>query len=298
MIDFYSLQGIIELAEAEGKPISALVLRQTALDMEISEDTVLSRMHDNLRVMREAIAHGAEKDVKSVSGLTGGMAYKIKTRALAGESLPGALLAEIIYSALAVSELNACMGKIVAAPTAGSCGILPACLLALQNQRGLSDDMVVAGLLTASAVGMVIARNATLAGAEGGCQAECGSAAAMAAAAIVEVMGGTPAMCGHAAAQALKSLMGLVCDPVAGLVEEPCIIRNPSSAGIALVAAELSLAGIESLIPVDEVIATMGQVGKQLPESLRETAEGGVAICKTGRRLAEAVAAGKYKRTL
>ena len=291
MIDFRSLQAIIDLAEAEGKPISALVLQQTALDMEISEDEVLARMHGNLAVMREAVAQGAEQDVKSVSGLTGGMAYKVKARALAGESLPGALLAEIIYSALAVSELNACMGKIVAAPTAGSCGILPACLLALQNRRGLSDDAVVSGLLTASAVGMVIARNATLAGAEGGCQAECGSAAAMAAAGMVELAGGTPAMCGHAAAQVLKSLMGLVCDPVAGLVEEPCIIRNPSSAGIALVAAELSLAGIESLIPVDEVITTMGQVGKQLPESLRETAEGGVAICKTGRRLAAEVAA-------
>ena len=291
MIDFRSLQDIIGQAEAAGKPISALVLTQTALDMEISEEAVLARMHENLNVMREAVAQGAEKDVKSVSGLTGGMAHKVKARALSGAALPGPLLAEIIYSALAVAELNACMGKIVAAPTAGSCGILPACLLTLQNMHNLTDEAVVAGLLTASAVGMVIARNATLAGAEGGCQAECGSAAAMAAAAMVEVMGGTPSMCGHAAAQALKSLMGLVCDPVAGLVEEPCIVRNPSSAGIALVAAELSLAGVESLIPVDEVIATMGQVGKQMPESLRETAEGGVAICKTGRRLAAEVAA-------
>jgi len=295
MIDFRSLKDIIDRAEEQSKPISVLTLTQTAIDMEISEEKVLTRMHENLRIMREAAAHGSKADVKSVSGLSGGMAYKVKTCTEAGQTISGGLLPEIIYTALAISEWNACMGKIVAAPTAGSCGILPACLFALQGKYALSDDALVSGLLTASAVGMVIARNATLAGAEGGCQAECGSAAAMAAAAMVEVMGGTPSMCGHAAAQVLKSVMGLVCDPVAGLVEEPCIIRNPSSASIALVAAELSLAGIESLIPVDEVIATMGQIGKQLPESLRETAEGGIAICKTGRRLAREVAGGLWQ---
>jgi len=282
---FKSMQGIIEKAIAEGVGISALILTHTAQSTKRSEEDIIAQMLEKLAVMKQAIKDGCAKDLRSISGITGDMAFQVKERFDNGKGFCGGFIGEIIYNSLAVMQINACMGKIVAAPTAGSCGILPGCLIALQNHYGLSDRQLVDGMLNASAVGMVIAKNATLAGAEGACQSECGSAAAMAASAVTELMGGTPTMCGHAAAQALKSLMGLVCDPVAGLVEEPCIIRNPTSAMVALCSAEMSLAGIESLIPVDEVIITMGIVGKQIPESLRETAEGGIAICKTAKKI-------------
>ncbi len=181
------------------------------------------------------------------------------------------------------------MGRIVAAPTAGSCGILPAALLTMQAEKNIPERDCVMSLFTASAVGMVIANNASLAGAQGGCQAECGSAAAMAAAAIVELAGGTPHMVEHAIAIAIKNILGLVCDPVAGLVEIPCIKRNASGVAGAFVAAELALAGIESAIPADEVIWTMKKVGDAMSSSLKETAEGGLAATPTGRRLHEQV---------
>ena len=186
-------------------------------------------------------------------------------------------------------EFNAAMGRIVAAPTAGSCGILPAALLTMQAEKQIPERDCVMSLFTASAVGMVIANNASLAGAQGGCQAECGSAAAMAAAAIVELAGGTPKMAEHAIAIAIKNILGLVCDPVAGLVEIPCIKRNASGVAGAFVAAELALAGIESAIPADEVIWTMKKVGDAMSSTLKETAEGGLAATPTGRRLHEHV---------
>ena len=206
-----------------------------------------------------------------------------------GKSLTGSFLSGALYRALAVSELNAAMGRIVAAPTAGSCGILPAALLTMQEEKQIPERDCVMSLFTASAVGMVIANNASLAGAQGGCQAECGSAAAMAAAAIVELAGGTPKMVEQAIAIAIKNILGLVCDPVAGLVEIPCIKRNASGVAGAFVAAELALAGIESAIPADEVIWTMKKVGDAMSSSLKETAEGGLAATPTGRRLHEQV---------
>ena len=206
-----------------------------------------------------------------------------------GKSLTGSFLSGALYRALAVSELNAAMGRIVAAPTAGSCGILPAALLTMQAEKQIPERDCVMSLFTASAVGMVIANNASLAGAQGGCQAECGSAAAMAAAAIVELAGGTPEMVEHAIAIAIKNILGLVCDPVAGLVEIPCIKRNASGVAGAFVAAELALAGIESAIPADEVIWTMKKVGDAMSSTLKETAEGGLAATPTGRRLHEQV---------
>ena len=206
-----------------------------------------------------------------------------------GKSLTGSFLSGALYRALAVSELNAAMGRIVAAPTAGSCGILPAALLTMQAEKQIPERDCVMSLFTASAVGMVIANNASLAGAQGGCQAECGSAAAMAAAAIVELAGGTPKMAEHAIAIAIKNILGLVCDPVAGLVEIPCIKRNASGVAGAFVAAELALAGIESAIPADEVIWTMKKVGDAMSSTLKETAEGGLAATPTGRRLHEQV---------
>ena len=188
----------------------------------------------------------------------------------------------VVYS---VSELNASMGRIVAAPTAGSCGILPAAVLTMEEEKHLSEKQCVMSLFTASAIGMVIANNASLAGARGGCQAECGSASAMAAAAIVELAGGTPEMVGSAVAIALKNILGLVCDPVAGLVEIPCIKRNASGVTGAFTAAELALAGIKSAIPADEVIWSMKKIGDVMPAALKETADGGLAATPTGRKL-------------
>ena len=290
MITFNSVQAIIEQAEKENTSISALTLRQTALDMERSEEEVISQMEESLDVMKKAVEDGCAEGLLSISGLTGDWAFMVKSHFENGRGFLGSFAGEVIYNALAVMHVNACMGRVVAAPTAGSCGILPGCLIALQNHYKLTDRQLVSGLLNASAIGMVIAKNATLAGAEGACQAECGSGAAMAASAITEVMGGTPAMCGIAAAQALKGLMGLVCDPVAGLVEEPCIIRNSTSAMVALCSAEMALAGVPSLIPVDEVIKAMDAVGRLLPSSLKETAEGGIAASPTGRRIAKELA--------
>ncbi len=284
---FDTLEQLIEKAEKEKTTISQLALDYTAQEMEVSPETVYAEMASRLQVMKESVQNGLNKDLRSTSGLVGGMAAKVKNHLNSPESLAGSFLGNLMVNALAVSELNACMGKIVAAPTAGSSGILPACLLTLQNQRQLSDETLVMGLFNASAVGMVIAKNASIAGARGGCQAECGASAAMSASALVEILGGSPTACGHAAAHALKSLMGLVCDPVAGLVEEPCVIRNASSAAIAVAAAELALAGIESIIPVDEVILAMDQVGRAMPETLRETAKGGIAATKTGQEIAK-----------
>ena len=195
------------------------------------------------------------------------------------------MLGGALTRALAISELNAAMGRIVAAPTAGSCGILPAALLTMEQEKGCDRHACVMALFTASAVGLVIARNACLAGAQGGCQAECGSASAMAAAAIVELAGGTPKMIGDAVAIALKNVLGLVCDPVAGLVEVPCVKRNAAGVAGAFVAAELALAGISSVIPADEAILAMKRVGDAMVPALKETAEGGLAATPTACRL-------------
>ena len=287
--NYHSLASIIQAAETEGCPISQLVLRQQAVQMEKSEEEVYQQMAKNYQVMAACIEPGSRKNLRSTSGLTGGSAYRMRQRAESGQSLTGSLLSGALYRALAVSELNAAMGRIVAAPTAGSCGILPAAILTMEKEKGCSEKDCVMSLFTASAVGMVIAENASLAGAEGGCQAECGSAAAMAAAAITELAGGTPKMAGHAAAIALKNILGLVCDPVAGLVEIPCIKRNASGVAGAFVAAEMALSGIESAIPVDEVIWAMKKVGDAMSSTLKETAEGGLAPTPTGKRLHDQV---------
>ncbi|MCL1997892.1 MAG: L-serine ammonia-lyase, iron-sulfur-dependent, subunit alpha [Turicibacter sp.] len=294
MINFNSLAAIIECAEAEGTTISALTLTQTAEDTERSEAEILAQMAENLAVMKEAVKEGAKEGLQSVSGMTGDWAYRVKSKFGQREAFCGEFVSDVICNAMAVMHVNACMGRIVAAPTAGSCGILPACLISLQNHHEISDEELINGLLNASAIGMVIAKNATLAGAQGGCQAECGSAAAMAASAITEILGGTPTMCGFAVAQALKALMGLVCDPVAGLVEEPCIIRNTTSAMVAISAAQVSLAGVPSLIPADEVIKAMDYIGRHLPASLRETADGGLATTPTGIEITRGLESKKF----
>lgn len=282
MLRYESIEELVKAAEKSGRLLSELTLEQQAAQIERPEEEIYEGMRCSLQVMREAVADGINPDLRSTSGLTGGSAWRMQQRVERGETLCGRMFGGALARALAVSELNAAMGRIVAAPTAGSCGIIPAAVLSLQEERGLPERAAVLSLFTASAVGMVIAKNASIAGAQGGCQAECGSASAMAAAALVELAGGTPRMLGHAVAIALKNILGLVCDPVAGLVEIPCIKRNAGGAANALMAAELALAGIESAIPPDEVILAMKRIGDVMPASLRETADGGLAQTPTG----------------
>ena len=279
------MEALQKAAEENNCRISQLVLRQQAVQMELTEREIYEKMQENYKVMASCIEPGSARNLKSTSGLTGGDAYRMRLAVENRKNLTGPLLGGALYRALAVSELNAAMGRIVAAPTAGSCGIVPAAILTMQEQYQLEEQDCVMALFTASAVGMVIANNASLAGAQGGCQAECGSASAMAAASIVELAGGTPEMIGSAVATALKNILGLVCDPVAGLVEIPCIKRNASGVAGAFVAAELALAGIKSAIPADEVIWSMKKIGDVMPAALKETAEGGLAATPTGKRL-------------
>ena len=288
-LNYHSMESLLEAAKENNCRLSALVLEQQAEQMELPKQEIYEKMRENYRVMASCIQPGSAPDLKSTSGLTGGDAYRMRTAVEQGKNLTGPLLGGALYRALAVSELNASMGRIVAAPTAGSCGIVPAAVLTMQEQYQLTEEECVTSLFTASAVGMVIANNASLAGAQGGCQAECGSASAMAAAAIVELAGGTPDMIQSAVATALKNILGLVCDPVAGLVEIPCIKRNASGVAGAFVAAELALAGIRSAIPADEVIWTMKKVGDVMPTALKETAEGGLAATPTGCKLHQQV---------
>ena len=287
-LKYDSIAALVAAAEEAGEPISALVLRQQAQQLEKSEDEVYAQMRDTYAVMAACIEPGCDQQLRSASGLSGGDAFKMRRAVESGKNLTGGVLGGALYRALAVSELNAAMGRVVAAPTAGSCGILPAAVLTMQ-EKGCSEHDCVMALFTASAVGMVITTSASVAGAQGGCQAECGSAAAMAAAAIVELAGGTPRQAADAVAIALKNILGLVCDPVAGLVEIPCIKRNASGVAGAFVAAELALAGIESAIPADEVIVAMKKVGDAMSPALKETAEGGLAATPTARRLYEQV---------
>ena len=284
-----SIAALAEAAQQAGQPISALVLEQQAHQLEQTPQQVFDQMKETYQVMAQCIEPGCDPQLRSTSGLTGGSAFLMRKAVEEGKTLTGSVLGGALYRALAVSELNAAMGRVVAAPTAGSCGILPAVLLTMQQEKGCTEKECVMALFTASAVGMVIATNASVAGAQGGCQAECGSAAAMAAAALVELAGGTPEMVGHAVAIALKNILGLVCDPVAGLVEIPCIKRNAAGAAGAFVAAELALAGIPSAIPADETIWAMKKVGDAMSTSLKETAEGGLAITPTGLKLYEQV---------
>lgn len=288
MLDYNSIADLIQAAKKENITISELVIRDQAEQTETSREKLFARMRDNLHVMQEAVAEGTAQDLKSTSGLTGGDAYKMQQYSKTG-GLCGSFFGNALTRALAVSEYNAAMGKIVAAPTAGSCGILPGTILSLLEERELPEEIAVMALFTAGAFGMVIATKASIAGAQGGCQAECGSASAMAAAALVEMAGGTPEMCGHACAIAIKNQLGLVCDPIAGLVEVPCVKRNAGGVACAFTAAELALAGIQSVIPVDEVIEAMREVGDAMPCALKETALGGLAATPTGIRLKQEI---------
>lgn len=288
MFEYKSISELVNAASSAGRTISEVVLADQAEQLCISPDALFERMDARLSVMEDSVKAGMNPALRSTSGLTGGDASRMWDYAASG-GICGGFTSRAMARALAVSENNAAMGKIVAAPTAGSCGILPGAVVSLLDEGRCSREAAVMSLFTAGAFGMVIAQNASIAGAEGGCQAECGSAAAMAAAALVELIGGTPQQCAHACAMAIKNQLGLVCDPVAGLVEIPCIKRNVSGVAIAFSSAEMALAGIESKIPADECIGAMREVGCSIPSALRETAKGGLAATPTGERLREQV---------
>lgn len=264
-----------------GKSIAQICIEREMDLTGWSEDTIRAEMRKDYDVMRQAVDRALKEELHSMGGLLGGEARKLKARLDAGPTVCGSLMSKAIGAAMGVMEVNASMGLIVAAPTAGSCGILPGSLLTTAEQFGWSDDQIIDALFVAGAIGLIITRNATVSGAEGGCQAETGSAAAMAAAGIVSALGGTPRQTLDAAATALKNVMGLVCDPIAGLVESPCQKRNALGAANALISAEMALAGIPSIIPFDEVVDAMYKVGRRIPMELRETALGGIAHTPT-----------------
>ena len=282
----FSLAAFVAEAERSGARLSSVVLAQQAAANNLAPEELWSGMLGRLRVMAESIDAGCVEGLRSTSGLTVGDARRVRAAFSEGRMASGGLMGGVVYRALAVSELNAAMGRIVAAPTAGSCGIIPAVVLTLRDELGYAEDDCVRALIAAGGVGLVIQRNATLAGAEGGCQAETGAAAAMAAAAMVELRGGGPQAASDAASMAIQALLGLVCDPVGGLVEVPCAKRNASGATVAVTCAEMALAGVRAVVPFDEAVDAMRRVGAALPPSLRETGEGGVAATPTAKALA------------
>lgn len=280
---FTSVREAVERATGEGVGLGEVALRAEVEAGLRTREEVEAALRRALDVMRGAVARGREGDLRSVSGLVGGDAALV---ARSPGPLGGTLFTDVLSGALAVQEVNAAMGVIVAAPTAGGAGVLPGVLLGLGARRGLDDATLVRGLAAAGLVGAVVAVRASLSGAEGGCQAETGAAAAMAAAAGVEVLGGTPEQAGHAIGLTMQGTLGLVCDPLGGLVEVPCVYRNATGAAMALAGIEMALSGVRFPIPVDEVIDTMGEIGRQMDVRYRETAGGGLAATPTGRRLA------------
>lgn len=276
-MDFKNAKELLELCAKEQLPISEIMrLRECELG-EIPRDMADHRMDQVLKIMKNSAHQPLRNPVRSMGGLIGGEAKKLTDHRARGKGICGEVLEKAITYAMAVLEVNASMGLIVAAPTAGSAGVVPGLLLALQDAYKISDVRIVEGLYNAGAIGYLAMRNATVAGAVGGCQAEIGVASAMAASAATELMGGTPGQCLDAASTVLMNMLGLVCDPVAGLVEYPCQNRNASGAANALVAAELALSGVTQLIPFDEMLNVMYAVGKHIPPELRETALGGCA---------------------
>ncbi|MBQ8160739.1 MAG: L-serine ammonia-lyase, iron-sulfur-dependent, subunit alpha [Clostridia bacterium] len=277
--DYGSVKELVQLA-AGGK-ISDVVLGCQAHEDEVEPQAVLERMQGMLDVMRESVKDGMQPGMRSNSGMVGGQAYQLSQAVAEGKTVSDSFLGRMEAMALSVAECNACMGRIVAAPTAGSCGILPGSLFSCQEKYGYGDAQLVRALLTAAGIGRIIAEKASISGAEGGCQAECGTAAAMAAAAMVELRGGSPEDCAAAVSLTLMNMMGLVCDPMGGLVEVPCVYRNVAGVVNAVAAADMALSGIRPPLDCDDVIETMGQVGRMIPESLRETGLGGCAACKS-----------------
>lgn len=280
---------LIHICENTNISIGEYTIREEMENTGASREELLEKMRKNLQVMINASREAMEKEVFSISGLIGGDAVKLKKYYESNNTLCGDFIVKAMARALSCSEVNAAMGKIVAAPTAGSCGIIPAAIITAGEKLNKSEDEMIMALFSASGVGILIAKNATLAGAEGGCQAECGSAAAMAAAAVVEMMSGTPSMAFDAAAMVIKNIEGLVCDPIAGLVEIPCAKRNVAGAVSALTMADVAMAGVKSKIPFDDTIISMYKIGRALPSELRETAMGGLATTPAGLRLKDKI---------
>lgn len=280
---FDSIRETIDYAVENNMSFADIMVKE---EMELSgksRDEVRAQMKQNLDVMRDAVIKGTTGDgVESVTGYTGHDAAKLRDYNESHHALSGYEMIDAVKGAIATNEVNAAMGIICATPTAGSSGTIPGALFKLEKTHDLTEDQMIDFLFTSALFGRVVANNASVAGATGGCQAEVGSASAMAAAAAVAIFGGSPEASGHAMALAISNLLGLVCDTVAGLVEIPCVMRNAIGSGNALISADLALAGIESRIPVDEVIEAMDKVGRNLPASLRETGLGGLAGTPTG----------------
>ncbi|MFB1098508.1 MULTISPECIES: L-serine ammonia-lyase, iron-sulfur-dependent, subunit alpha [Bacillaceae] len=285
---FRNVAELLEQANADSISISEVMIRQEMDVHQRSREEVMGQMERNLVIMEEAVERGLQ-GVTSHSGLTGNDAVLLQQYMAKGNTLSGHLLLDAVSKAVATNEVNAAMGMICATPTAGSAGCVPGALFAVKERLNPTREQMIRFLFTAGAFGFVVANNASISGAEGGCQAEVGSAAAMASAAVVEMAGGTPEQSAEAFAITLKNMLGLVCDPVAGLVEVPCIKRNAAGASNAIVSADMALAGVTSRIPCDEVIGAMYRIGKSMPSALRETAEGGLAATPTGRRLADMI---------
>ncbi|AVQ99008.1 L-serine ammonia-lyase, iron-sulfur-dependent, subunit alpha [Oceanobacillus sp. M65] len=285
---FRTVKELVEIAETEEIQLSEVMIRQEMDVKNKSREEIYEEMERNLQVMEKAI-EDALQGVQSVTGLTGGDAVLIQKYMKEKNPLSGNLMLDAVSKAMGTNEVNAAMGTICATPTAGSAGCVPGALFAVKEQLNPTREQMIRFLFTAGAFGFVVANNAFISGAAGGCQAEVGSAGAMAAAAIVEMAGGTPQQSSDAFAMTLKNMLGLVCDPVAGLVEVPCVKRNAAGSSLAIVSADMALAGVTSRIPCDEVIGAMYRIGKQMPSSLRETGEGGLADTPTGRLLKEKI---------
>ena len=291
-----SMQEIVAAAKREGKPFWEIILETDMKNRGVSRGNSLDKMAQAWHVMREASqVYTGER--RSLSGLAGGQGKQMHDYA-STTPIGGGVMAQVIAEALSMGESNACMRRVVAAPTAGACGVMPAVLIPLYWRENIPEEKMLEAMFTASGIGAVIAYRACISGAAGGCQAEIGSASAMAAGALVHLKGGKEEQICHAVAMALKNLLGLACDPVAGLVEVPCVKRNVIGAMNAVAAADMALAGIESRIPVDEVIDAMGEVGRRLPVELRETALGGLAATPTGRAVKERMASGQKKQRI
>ena len=284
---YRSGKDIIKFCSDKNIPIWKLALESEIEDTNSSESEVMKKMREVLKVMKKSSTAGVKNNRKTLGGIIGGESLKIKKRLESKDTLCGPLINKAMVKAFSTSQHNASMGKICAAPTAGSSGIIPAAVLTVMEEFDLKEGDALKGLLTSSSVGKVITVNATVSGAEGGCQAECGAAAAMASAAVVEMLGGTPEMALDAASISLKNIMGLVCDPIAGLVESPCSKRNASGVVNALISAEMALAGIKSVIPFDEVVEAMYIIGKDMHSDYKETAKGGIAGTPTGIKIKE-----------
>jgi L-serine dehydratase len=279
-----SVESLIRDAEESGRPLPDVVLAAEAAESGVAPADIRARIARTLRIMREAIDEGLKGEMRSASGLTGGRARKLWEN---GPRLMGAQVTGILARAIATLEVNAAMGLIVAAPTAGAAGVLPAVLVSMDEFSELGEEKLVDAMLVAGGIGGVIAHRASLAGAEGGCQAETGTAAAMSSAAVAWLSGGSHAQVATAVALTLQGMLGLICDPIGGLVEIPCIYRNASAAMQAIAGAEMALAGLDFPVSADEVIDVMGEVGRRMPSAYRETAMGGLAATPSARRLVQ-----------